>query len=140
MHDSKKFDRLIGDVNLFVESLEKITEGSRREQEQVLDGYLSHLRSPPARQLLADAESSMPFGHAADTISQGEDTPLNANNGASEGHTYLRLQVLGEGRALNGNVDSSGGFKNIYRDSVVSGQAKVVNGNTSGAFAADFFK
>jgi hypothetical protein len=154
LHDAKKFDTLITDLEFFVSNLEATLQhlgvGVLTKQHAILEHGLRAIQNPASVRLLLEASSSEA---RADNQGSQDPPPLAQNEpglGESqeqlrsvklESHRFTRNVIEQHARAILGDVGNVGPYasKHEYTDNRVGGNSQAILGNVDGASMAAFF-
>ena len=136
VRDKKKFDSLIADLAFFVGGLEELSNRLQvlglqqrllqREVQEITDTDSINMMEKASNQIQAMAVSQ---------ISKEENLGKDAY-----GHTYIGTIIKDRAKVLNGNIGYQSQISHLYRDTQVSDDAHVVQGDMSNEAALAFFK
>ena len=129
IHDKKKFDTLISDASLYIESIESICTqvGLMNIKQHLYEAAKERMTTREGLQLLERAIREMP--------SPSEKAEKNEGLDASNGHIYMRTVTRDDARVALGNVGMTSDTRHYYRDANFGGRVLAGDSSVEGAKA-----
>jgi len=144
IHDCRKFNALITDIEFFLTNLEALVQHlgvvAVTRQREVTQHEIQEIKDPASARLLTAASDQPPDAQTGPATSNEPD--VAAASQKLESHRFIRNIIGEQAQGILGdigNVDPNAA-KNEYTENNVSDRAQAVMGNVDGAFASTFFR
>jgi hypothetical protein len=125
--DQKKLKEITEEVEGFVSQMEKLSEGVARRSS-----------TPSCPQVCTNSQIASERVNTIDTLNM----PQTSARYSTTGHTYHQNNIGDRCRILQGNIGlaaQSEGRDHAYVSNIISGDAKVIQGNTAGEDMSSFW-